>query len=114
MLLHRISGEKTTKLPTLMSDPFAQSYANSSMSKCYRKHELDKKREYEERLEESSYAHLIPCLQLNIVRYATLCCLFWMKRMYYMYLAYCDELDCTYPISAGCGRSGPMRTGLHV
>eukprot|EP00731_Ephydatia_muelleri_P014218 Em0007g1528a len=32
-------------------NPFAQSYANSSMSKCYRKHELDKKREYEERLE---------------------------------------------------------------
>eukprot|EP00731_Ephydatia_muelleri_P021876 Em0014g467a len=30
-------------------NPFAQSYANSSMSKCYRKHELDKKREYEER-----------------------------------------------------------------
>ena len=29
-------------------NPFAQSYANSSMSKCYRKHELDKKREYEE------------------------------------------------------------------
>ena len=54
----------------------------------------------------------IPCLQLNIVRYATLCCLFWMKRMYYMYLAYCDELDCTYPISAGCGRSGPM-VSLH-
>ncbi|KAL5500674.1 hypothetical protein EMCRGX_G012268 [Ephydatia muelleri] len=30
-------------------NPFAQSYANSSMSKCYRKHELDKKREYEEK-----------------------------------------------------------------
>eukprot|EP00731_Ephydatia_muelleri_P017646 Em0010g744a len=30
-------------------NPFAQSYANSSISKCYRKHEMDKKREYEER-----------------------------------------------------------------
>ena len=30
-------------------NPFAQSYANSSISKCYRKHELDKKREYEEK-----------------------------------------------------------------
>ena len=31
-------------------NPFAQSYGNSSMSKCHRKDELDKKREYEEQI----------------------------------------------------------------
>ena len=51
MLLHRISGEMTTKLPTLMSE-YSTHLLNPSMSKCYRKHELDKKREYEERVRE--------------------------------------------------------------
>ena len=41
-------------------NPFAQSYANSSMSKCYRKHELDKKREYEERVREIEHGSFSP------------------------------------------------------
>eukprot|EP00731_Ephydatia_muelleri_P028772 Em0020g416a len=41
-------------------NPFAQSYANSSMSKCYRKHELDKKREYEERVREIEHESFSP------------------------------------------------------
>ena len=41
-------------------NPFAQSYANSSISKCYRKHELDKKREYEERVREIEHGSFSP------------------------------------------------------
>ena len=41
-------------------NPFAQSYANSSMSKCYRKHKLDKKREYEERVREIEHGSFSP------------------------------------------------------
>ena len=36
------------------------SYANSSISKCYRKHELDKKREYEERVREIEHGSFSP------------------------------------------------------
>ena len=42
-------------------NPFAQSYANSSMSKCYRKHELDK-REYEERVREIEHGSFSPLI----------------------------------------------------
>ena len=35
-------------------------HANSSMSKCYRKHELDKKREYEERVREIEHGSFSP------------------------------------------------------
>ena len=41
-------------------NPFAQSYTNSSLSKCYRKHELDKKREYEERIREIEHGSFSP------------------------------------------------------
>ena len=72
-------------------------------------------------LQEYLYVHLILCLQL--VRYATLRCLFWMQKdVYYAgffvlkwrcsCLAYGDEFYCTYPISADCGRSGPL-VSLH-
>ena len=47
-----IAFQKLTLIYTVffvrIFNPFAQSYANSSMSKCYRKGELDKKREYED------------------------------------------------------------------
>ena len=63
MLLHRISGEKTNQtayFDVRIFNPFAQSYANSSISKCYRKHELDKKREYEERVREIEHGSFSP------------------------------------------------------
>ena len=41
-------------------NPFAQSYTNSSLSKCYRKHELDKKRECEERIREIEHGSFSP------------------------------------------------------
>eukprot|EP00731_Ephydatia_muelleri_P005982 Em0003g230a len=41
-------------------NPFAHSYANSSISKCYRKHELNKKREYEERVREIEHGSFSP------------------------------------------------------
>ena len=51
-------------------NPFAQSYANLSLSKCYRKHELDKKREYEERIHEIEHGSFSPSFGiLNSWRY---------------------------------------------
>ena len=41
---------QTTYFDVRIFNPFAQSYGNSSMSKCHRKDELDKKREYEEQI----------------------------------------------------------------
>ena len=58
MLLH--SDHQTAYFDVRIFNPFAQSYANSSMSKCYRKHELDKKREYEERIREIEHGYFSP------------------------------------------------------
>ena len=41
-------------------NPFAQSYTNSTLSKCYKKHELEKKREYEERVREIEHGSFLP------------------------------------------------------
>ena len=61
-MLHNFWGKdhQTAYFDVRIFNPFAQSYANSSMSKCYRKHELDKKREYEERIREIEHGSFSP------------------------------------------------------
>ena len=58
ILLHRISGEKN--FDVRIFNPFAQSYANSFISKCYRKHELDKKRGCKVRVREIEHGSFSP------------------------------------------------------
>ena len=60
MLLHRISGEKTTKLPTLMSEYSTHLLNPICPIPPYQKHELDKKREYEERVREIEHGSFSP------------------------------------------------------
>ena len=41
-------------------NPFAQSYLNTSLGQCYRRNELGKKREYEERIREIEHGSFSP------------------------------------------------------
>ena len=43
-----------------MFNPFAQSYRSTSLSKCYRQNELEKKRIYEERVREIEHGSFSP------------------------------------------------------
>ena len=52
--------QQTAYFDVRVFNPFAQSYTNSSLSKCYRKHELEKKREYEERVREIEHGSFSP------------------------------------------------------
>ena len=61
MLLHKIKvhqtacikGNQTAYIDVRVFNPFAQSNADSSLPKCYRKHEQES--EYEERICETEY-----------------------------------------------------------
>ena len=52
--------QQTAYVDVRVFNSFAQSYTNSSLSNCYRKHEQEKKREYEERVREIEHGSFSP------------------------------------------------------